>query len=420
MAKRLIVLFIIVASLGMFNISFLSDGIIKVLQLIGIGVILLVIVLQFVYNKGEGFNYSFKWEITLIFTAVLLSMLMAYSGHDQGFGTTLIAQRYMYFYLFYFALHLIKISDSDLEKLMIYLAVAHVLFYMLQFASYPNKIFNVRTSEDRGTLRIFLPGLSYLMLAYFYILNRLFVRFSLSRIALLFFFFSVFILMGTRQIILSMFMLTMMNVLLSKRVKSKALILLLVVLSVIPVIFMFQDIFLNMLSVSQEQSEGFEDDIRVRAATFFLTDLFPNRIAYITGNGADSANSPYGYMIQMYRDVYGYYQSDVGLIGDYSKFGAFFLVGVFSMIIRILTAKLSEDHVYIKYFYINVLMTLFTGGGAFGEADSVVSVCFTLYIIDIDRHNRKIAELEENYDDPEADDESDENENEALIPNYPI
>lgn len=401
MTKRLIVLFIILCSMGMFNVAFLGKDMIKVLELSGIGAILLVIILQIVYSRGETFVYSFKVEILLIFTGILLSMLMAYSGHNQGFSTTAIAQRFMYFYLFYFALHLIRISDKDLEKLMIYLAIAHVIFYMMQFMAFPNKIFDVRTSEDRGTLRIFLPGLSYLLLSYFYILNKLFERFSPGRLALLFFFFSIFILMGTRQIILSMFMLTMINVLLSKRVKSKAFIMVLVLLSIIPILFMFQDIFLNMLNVSQAQSEGFTEDIRVRAATFFLTELFPNKIAYITGNGADSANSNYGFLIQSYRDAYGYYQSDVGLIGDYSRFGAFFVLGVFIIIFRVLTAKLSAEYSYIKYFYINILLTLFTGGGAFGEGDSIVAICFTLYMIDIDKHNRKIEEEEDYFDDDE-------------------
>lgn len=405
MAKRIIITFIILASLSMFKIAFLGEGILKVVELAGIGVILLVILLQFIYNHGEGFVFSFKWEMVMIFTSILLSMLMASSGHDQGIGTTAIAQRSMYFYFFYFALHLIKISNEDLEKLMLYLAVAHVLFYMMQFMAHPTKIFEVRTSEDRGTLRIFLPGLSYLMLAYFYVLNRLFKDFSVGRLALLFFFFSVFVLMGTRQIILSMFMLTMVNVLLSKRVKSKSLILLLVLLSVVPIVFMFQEIFVNMLSVSQEQSEGFEEDIRVRAATFFLVDLFPNKISYITGNGADSASTSYGAMIQTARDAFGYYQSDVGLIGDYSKFGAFLVIAALSIMIRILAGKLSEDFIYIKYFYINILMTLFTGGGAFGEGDSIVAVCFTLYMIDVDKHNRKVlAEEETNFDD-EVEDE---------------
>ena len=398
MAKKIIVLLIIIASLGMFNLIVLGETIIKVIEIAGIGLIFMTILLQFTYNQYEGFNHSFKWEIIFILTGVLLSMFTAYAGHGQGFSTTLIVQRFMYFYFFYFALHLIRISNSDLEKLMIFLAVVYVIFYMMQFMAFPNKIFDVRTSQDRGTLRIFLPGLSYVFLAYFYILNHLFARFSIGKLLLLFFFFGIFVLQGTRQIIFSVFLLTIINVLMSKRVKSKSLILLLVSIGIIPVVFMFQDILLNLLAVSQEQSEGFEDNIRVRAAGFFIFELFPNQISYITGNGEASNNSNFGQMIQMYKDVFGFYQSDVGLIGDYSKFGVFFVIGVIGILIKVLTGKLSERFAYIRYFYIIILLTLFTGGGPFGQADSIVAICFTLYAIDTDKHDRIVDKEEETYE----------------------
>ncbi|MBK6346056.1 MAG: hypothetical protein IPN08_03785 [Bacteroidales bacterium] len=406
MAKRLVIFFIVITSMELFNIIFLGKNLIKIAELAGIGVVLLVILLQSVYNRDEGFKLHFKWEILLIFISLILSMLMAYSGHNQSFGITAVAQRFMYFYFFYFALHLIRISDLDLKQMFIYLAVVHTIFYMLQFAAYPTILFDIKVSDSRGTLRIFLAGLSYLILAYFYVLNNLFKDFSIGKLALLFFFFSVFILMGTRQIIISMFLLTIINVLLSKRVKSKFLILMLVVLATIPIIVMFQDIFLNLLSVSKEQSEDVGDDTRVRAATFFLTELFPNDVAYFTGNGVSSANSGYGVMIQMYMDLYGFYQSDIGLIGDYCNFGVLFVLAVFILIIRVLLMKLDQSHMFIKYFYITVLLTLFTGGGPFARGDSIVTICMTLYLIDVFLHNKKSDEEEsvdetDDIEDPE-------------------
>ena len=403
MAKRLIILFVIVASLGMYELAFLGKDMIKILELLGIGVIALIILLQLVYSKGENFKTNFGWEILLVFVGVILSMFTAFSGHNQGFSTTLIAQRFMYFYFFYFALHFIRISDVDLEKIIVYLAITYVVFYLLQFVAYPTVIFDVRTAEERGTVRIFLQGLSYLVLAYFYILNKLFERFTPGRLALLFLFFSIFILMGTRQIILTMFMLTVLNVLFSKKVKSKVMIMFLVIVSAIPVVFIFQDIFLSILSVTQEQSEGFEDDIRIRAATFFLYELFPNKISYITGNGAPSLNSPYGQLIQMYMDVFRFYQSDVGIVGDYSKFGAFFVIAVLAILIRVLSMKISSEFSYLKYYYFSIVLTMFTGGGTFGEGSSIVLICITLYILDIDKHNRKLLEEDDDFgEEPES------------------
>ena len=394
MFKRAIILFIIVTSMGAYEFAFLGKDLIKILELSGIAMIALIIMLQMVYSSGDRFKMNFGREIAIILVGVFLSMFTAYTSHHQGFTTTIVAQRFMYFYFLYMALHFIRISDIDLEKIIIYLGITFVLFYLIQFIVYPTVIFDVRTAVERGTVRIFLQGLSYVILAYFLILNKLFEEFSPGRLFLLFVFFSIFILMGTRQVILTMFMLTVLNVLLSKRVKSKTLIMLLVVASAVPIILIFQDIFLSILSVSQEQSEGFEDNVRVKAATFFLTELFPNRISYITGNGAPSTNSPYGQMIQMYMDVFRFYQSDVGIIGDYSKFGIFFVIGVLILLVRILISKISNEYAYIKYFYYSTLLTLFTGGGGFGEGGGIVVVCITLYILDIDKHNQELLDPE--------------------------
>ncbi|MHC1775944.1 MAG: hypothetical protein AB9834_11080 [Lentimicrobium sp.] len=395
MFKRLLILFIILASIGFFNFSFLSKGILKQLELAGIVLIFLILILQGIYSKDEGFKLTFKWEIIFIIVSVFVSMFMAYSVYNQGLPTTLIAQRFMYFYFLYFVLHQVKIPDYDFEKIILYFAIIYSIFYVIQYIAYPRIFFSIRVMEERGTVRIFLPGLSYLILAYFYVLNKSFNEFSISRLALLLFFFSVFILMGTRQLIFTMFLLTMINILLSKKVTSKILVVLIAVIAAVPIFLMFQNIFLSMVNLSKEQSVGFEENIRILAGTFFLTDFFPNPISYITGNGADSSNSSYGVMIQMYKDVFGFFQSDVGIIGDFSRFGSIFLISVVSVLTRILKGYLSEELYYIKYFYLFVILTSFTGAGLFGDANSIVTICITLYIIDVFKHNQVVNDNED-------------------------
>lgn len=395
MVKRVIALFIILTSLELFNFAFIGKEITKVAEIAGIGVALMVIILQLIYHKGEGFRMTYKWEVGLILFSLVTSMFMAYSAHNQNLQTTLIAQRFMYFYLFYYALHMLRIPDTDLERIILYLALIYVFFYVIQYFAYPKIIFKVRVIEERGTIRIFQVGLSYMILAYFYVLNRSFDKLTLRGIGMLFLFFSVIILMGTRQLLFSMFLLTMLNILLSRKVKSRLLVILLAVFAAIPVILMFQDIFTSIISLSKEQSLGFEENIRLLAGTFFLTDFFPNNLAYITGNGADSANSGYGMTIQMYKDVYRFYQSDVGMIGDFSKFGILFLAGVFSILYRTLKTRVSDDLNYIKYFFLFAVLTGITGAGLFGEANSIVTISIILYLSDVDKHNRKLEEDEQ-------------------------
>lgn len=390
MSKKLIIYFIAFTALELFNFSFLGSNFFKVFQLSGIILLALILIIQFVYQKEINFKKHFNFEVLLIFVGVFLSMLMAQWGHDQALSITFIAQRFMYFYLVYWAIHSIKISTKDLESIIYWLGITYSVFYIIQFVLYPTVVFDVRIAPDRETVRIFLPGFTFLIMAYFLTLNRLFEDFSTGKLLSVFFFFSILILMGTRQVIFSVMLLTLLNVLLSKKVKSKVFILLLMAASVLPIVILFQEIFLSLIDLSKNQSESIQENVRIRAAIFFLTELFPNNMAYITGNGADSANSLYGYYIQMYKDAYGFYQSDIGIIGDYTKFGAFFVLGVFIILFRILFGKISPEFSYLKFMFISVLLTLFTGGGPFGQADSIVAICFALYIIDIDKHNQQV------------------------------
>ncbi|HLN53765.1 MAG TPA: hypothetical protein VK212_08650 [Lentimicrobium sp.] len=387
MGKKLIIYFIALSALELFNVTFLGPDVIKVFQLAGIGLTITVLFVQLVYQKEERFAKHFSFEILLIFLGVILSMFMAHWSHDQSLVTTMIAQRFMYFYLVYWVLHSLKVSLEDVESIIYWLGLTYSLLYIVQFFAYPNIIFDVRIAEDRETIRIFLPGFTFLVLGYFLILNRLFESFAVWKLLSALFFLLILILMGTRQVLFSVMLLTLMYVMFSKAVKSRALIFILILASVVPLILIFQEIFISLIDLSKNQSQSLAENVRIRATVFFLSELFPNTASYITGNGADSTNSSYGFMIQMYKDAYGFYQSDIGIIGDYTKFGAFFALAVFMIIFKVIFRKVSPAFSYTKYFYISILLTLFTGGGPFGQADSIVALCFTLYILDVDRHD---------------------------------
>lgn len=396
MLKKLIIFFITLSSLELYNLAFLNENVIKTFQLIGLGVIFLLIVMDAIYFRQEGFPKKYALPIILIFAGVFISMFAARWGHDQSYTTTLIAQRFMYFYLLYWALHAIKIDTKSLESIIIWLGVTYSVFYLIQFFVYPNIVFDVRVAEDRGTIRIFLSGFGFLILAYFLTLSKTFKEFTPARIFYIILFLSIIILMGTRQVILSVVLITMLFVLFSRLVKSRILVFTMVVLSLIPLFIIFQDIFISLIDLSKNQSEALAENTRIRSATFFLTQLFPDTYAYYTGNGADSSNSNYGLSIQMYKDLYGFYQSDLGIIGDYTKFGVLFVIGVFWILFKIIFSKPGPESAYIKFFFISILLTLFTGGGAFGMADSIAAVCFTFYLLDIDyfERNSNIEESE--------------------------
>lgn len=236
---------------------------------------------------------------------------------------------------------------------------------------------------DRGTLRIFMPGAGYLVIAYFIWLYYIFKSFKVRYVVFLLLSLGVFVLLGTRQVIASMLLLSILFLLHSKIVKSKFIIFMLIGLAILPVYFIFQDIIYAMFEVTVSQSQSVESNIRIKAAKFFLTDFYPNKWAYFTGNGA-AGSSMYEVRITNYSERYGFYQSDIGLIGEYTKFGALFVIGVIIIFYRALTAKLPEHLMFIKYNFLGLIMTLVTGAGAFGSSSTNILInCMLLYLIDL-------------------------------------
>ncbi len=381
--KRGILIFLILASLELFRFIPLA-GLVNPMSLAAIGIMIAVVLFHIVYDKGHiPVKMNFSLEVILILVSVFLSMFIAYAGHGQDFTTTLIAQRFMYFHLFYFVLHIFHFDRHYITRLIIYLGLVYVVLYIIQYILYPTILFGGNVREDRGTVRIFLAGLGYAVTAYFICLFQYFAFKRARYLFLMFIFLIIFILMGTRQLLFGTIFLTLMSIIFSKKVHSKFGIISLSILSVIPVYFMFQEIFQNMVEVTLEQRSEGDENIRVRAALFFLGNLFPNKMAYILGNGAHSLNSSFGQKIWMYKEVFGFYQSDIGIIGDYTKFGILFVVAEIMIIVKAIRLKQGEYIKYIRYLFIFKLFTLFTGGGFLTSTNAMVSNYLILYILDI-------------------------------------
>jgi hypothetical protein len=384
MFKKFVILFIILCSLLFFEFTFLGRYA-KLFELMGIGLVVVLIVLYGIYDNSFRFKHNFIPQMIIILLSLPFSMYVASKFHNQDLSVSLYAQRSIYYYLLYFALHQIKINPKDFEKLFIYFAVAYVIFYLLQYALYPGKIiFNCRISEERGTLRIFIAGLPYLIICYFLSLQYVLERFKLKYIVFYSVTLIIMILLGSRGLLFALAISTIINLLFSKRIKSKVLIYLLGAIGVTLIYIAFQNIFQGLISATTEKELNLSDNIRIRAARYYLTKFFPDPLAYIFGNGASSARSDYSNRLVMISSKYGYFLSDIGILGNYIKYGILFVLGVIGIIYKSLRIKIQPQFKYIKYFYtLNALC--FVLGGGFADSDFIVLVCITLYMLDVSK-----------------------------------
>jgi hypothetical protein len=388
----LIILFVVLGAMEFLKVYFLPFNQIKYIQLAGIGIVFLIVIIEYVYNREKRFHPFFGKEIFLILLSVILSMFTAYSGHGQSFAITFIAQRFMYFYIFYFLLHVLRVQPGDVENFIVIFGIAISILYLLQYVIYPRVIFDVRIAKERGTLRIFLPGVSFVIMNFFIALVKFFKQYEIKWLGLVFLSLMIIIFLGTRQIIFSVMLITIIYLLTSKQIKSKILLIPIGFLALIPIFFLFENIINELLNLSERQGTGSDEVQRVKTITFFLTEFYPNKMAYFIGNGVDSQNSDYGVEIQRLRIDGNYYLSDIGIIGNYIRYGVLFLFSVFSILIKVFKYKLSDNLFYIKLYFSMIALLLVTGGD-FGDVFSYVPLLMLLYLIDVDLYESTANKL---------------------------
>lgn len=358
--------------------------IIKAATQVGVSALLIVlIVVRVIYFKESYNRMHFKGLILVLLLASIPSYFVAYIYHQQSFFISLYANKILFFYLLYFFLHLYKVPVKDILKIFVVTGLIAVVLYYAQLAVYPRLFMNVVAMETRGTIRLFVAGMICTIVAYFYFLNRFFETNNYRALIMAVVCFSVFMLQGTRQLIFSTIFLTLVNLIISHRVKSKFLMLVLVSFASFTVFLVFREIFIGIAVVSSTQAQHYESDIRFRAATFFLTDFMPSTWAYIFGNGASDAGSPFDLKIIYYSLKYKFFQSDIGIIGDYVKYGIVFSIAGLILLIRALLFKVPGQYLFLKFYILTQCFTLLTGKGILGGTDIVIVAI--LYIFDVAR-----------------------------------
>lgn len=383
LAKIFVVYFVLISSFSFYTLVYISPSQRDLMVLASIGLIVLIMIIGLMPDPSPGLKKYFRTEIYLFLIATFSSMFVAKAFHNQDFSTTLLVQRFMYFYFFYFALHKLKLDGDDIQNIILPLGILYAMLYIIQYVAYPVRLFDSRIDVSRGTIRIFLPGAGFLMLAYFKSLQDYFTTTKFKYLVFALIIFSVGgILPATRQALASLTLITVAFIFFNRQVKSRLLIVFMAGLAGMAVFVIFYDILIEMITLTREQTDDSRPNIRVMAGRYFLTDFMPSTWAYILGNGQDSLNSTYGQRINIYKLVRGYYQSDVGIIGDYSKFGIFFVIAQLSIMGRIIFGKLHPKISYMRYFMISTALVMFSGGNMFGRVDGIAFVCVFLYLID--------------------------------------
>jgi len=375
--------FAVAAYFELYKFIFIPYSVGVLSQLVACGLMLLLIILRLVYQPEKLIKMNFAGPIVILIFAVLPSYLIAQVSHNQAFLTSAFANRIIWFYLLYFFVHVYHISVKYVIRVILFTGLLAVGLYYVQFFLYPKVVLNIVIMESRGTIRLFVAGMLCTQVAYFYFLNRYFENNRLSDLLLSLISLSIFVLQGTRQMLFAIMLLTLVNLFFSKRVRGRFLKIGIITLASLAVFLIFRDIFIELTRVTTSQASDLGGGVRLKAARFFLTSFQDNGWSYIFGNSNSGSGSIYNQKMELYAYKYGFYITDIGILGDYIKYGLAFVFAGLYMLAKAGLIKVSSRYRYLKYYIVMQYFTLVTAEGILGGVDIVLVLI--LYIFDVDR-----------------------------------
>ncbi|MEO8238586.1 MAG: hypothetical protein ABI576_10795 [Flavobacterium sp.] len=362
-----------------------------------ISVILLLVYLSKA-KKIIRLNWAFP-EVKWILIMTFFSFFPALIFHDQDIALGLLASRTTCIWLGYYLLKINNVKLRDLHNVMLCMGSFWCFIMIIQQITYPVIYFNflngsefeINRYEDRGNLlRIFVDGSLfgfYFLLFYW----RKFIRtINFKTLFMVLVGLSGILLTGSRQIIFSVFIVFAFSFL-SKlkgitRYNTKFIY---VFVSLIFLVITFAgDYLLSLVTLSLDQNVTSTSYIRILEINFFVFDYWPNFLAFFLGNGWEHALSDYGKELTNFKYMYGFYRSDIGLIGAFNKFGIIYILAILSLFYRIIKRgnKLIVPD-FIQYFFLLLLLTSISGVNFFETPSCIFVLISILYIID--KNNEK-------------------------------
>jgi hypothetical protein len=370
------IIFFCLSSVLFFYPSFID---LSLLYYLNYALSLLIFLTVIVTYRGSDNNVFFT-PIFLLLIAIFISGISATYSWGQDILSSVKALTVGLSYIFFFLLLNWKMHTKDLEKVILINGVIYILVFSVTFLLYPIPIFggNQQYSDDRGFQRIMLIGFGFLFLFSFYSLSKYLKKRQLLWFIIFLITVIFIIMLLTRQLIISSFIFLTAYIL-RKSSFSKRIIAILLIACFVYIVTQMS-FYKLLVEQTKAQTENVEDDIRVLSALFYLNDFSPDNFTRIFGNGEPSGGSSYYRHYSFIEKGLGLYQSDVGYIGLYSKFGILAILAYLIVIFRTIKVSVPEEYLYCKYFLYFVFVSSILGSCTFSR-DFIIPIVLALYII---------------------------------------
>lgn len=288
---------------------------------------------------------AYKKYYWWIYAGILLSIVPAYVFWNHDFVSSLIVNRSLIIYIFIPVFFLIKPTDKEIMRAIIFFTITYMLVWLVQALLMPLPItvpFLVKVTSgapfeiDPTDFGMLLPGYPLIVLLLYLKLQQ-FRESSTFKTLLpaLLVFFVIFLLQNRGTLFFASAVL--MYVLVMMKSNYKPYHLLLYVLVGVGLLYSTFDSWIALIEETRQQA-GDMDYNRWKALSYFMFEFSPNWLCYIFGNGRFSFHTDAGAnTIALALD--GYDQTDIGIIGFWSVYGLLPIVVIYRIVAAVITRR---------------------------------------------------------------------------------
>lgn len=336
-------------------------------------------IVRFILKKNK---YLFTLPMKMYTLAIIFSIIMANLFWGQGYVESVYGVLLPVIgSLFYFYLMEKNVDIKIIERVIIVIGMAFIIFFLFSFSVYPVKIFAYKETTDREFLRLFLFGDGFLFLFYFYAFNKFLNDRSYLWLFLALLAFLCVILNQTRVYIVCVAGISAWYLL-----RSKSLPLRIVTMALIFTAFLVLpqlDYIKGLQNKTQSDLGSSDEYIRIKSAKFYLNKFQPSVFTRVFGNGfPEGKDSHYAQTVNLLHTDKGYFAQDVGLVGLYAYLGLLAVIAYVIIFYRsIVKVKLVYKYSYLQMFMAFIICCSFTTDATF-SASYVFPIAFTLYLIE--------------------------------------
>lgn len=346
---------IMVLSTNVFKLQTVNDiAPIDEIKLACCGILLLISTLR--YKRKICSSRIINKFVLLYAIAVVASFVVALSDRDQGLLQSFISTRSLWWLVFGYYLIAANVTLNDLHKGLVIFSIPYL---MLVFFSYThpeltNQLRGAEIDIENTRWVHMFTGIQFIVLLFYMEMDALSVsrRIGVVRLTYAFVVFFGLMLTGNRSTILAVIVITIGFILSTNAKKTKSR-LSIAAIGVVALMIAYGGLTGIIETIFADLSNTQYN--RVGSFDFFVNHFSVSPYGYILGNGFATMTSRFGVYVNDLKE-YGIYQSDLGLIGQWSMFGLISVYAVISILWVIIWdkyasafAKMQAIHIFVSF-----------------------------------------------------------------------